>query len=133
VVEKSSVQAVFKKIDRSLEHLDTLNERAERFFEDNPQGLYRLHGKTNTQGTKQLFSVEMLKELPLAEWGVIVGDAVHCLRTALDQLVYQLSLDPDDSLGFPIFRSRKDWVTKSRAMLWGIPEPLIAAIDLAQP
>lgn len=124
---------IFAKIDRSLEHLKCLNEAAERFFDEDIDGIYRLHGDTNSQRTKHLFRIELLKELPTAEWGVIVGDAVHCLRTALDQLIYMLGIDPDDNSAFPICRTEKEWVTRAPAALWSVPHPLIAAINRSQP
>src|SRR5579864_4919392 len=122
-----------KKLDRSLEHLNSLKEHAEGFFGKDFYGVYRLHGETNSQRTKHLFRVELLQPLPLLEWGVIVGDAVHCLRSALDQLAYALSVDPDGNTAFPIWRTEKDWVTQAPAQTWGIPEPLIAAINKTQP
>jgi hypothetical protein len=128
-----NVMPVFAKINRSVEHLDALNEACKRFFEEQGEGLYRINGKPNTQRTKYLLRFEVLQPVPVVEWGVIAGDAVHCLRTALDQLTYELSLDPDNECGFPICRTRKDWETKSPAMLWGVPQDLIAVFDKSQP
>jgi len=127
------LEGIFRKLDRAVEHLDALNETAERFFEDSDDEIYALHGETNSQRTKHLFRVELLQPLPLIEWGLIVGDAVHCLRSALDQLAYSFCGDPDGNTAFPISRTRKEWVTKSPAMLWGIPDPVTAVIDRAQP
>jgi hypothetical protein len=124
---------VFRKIDRSREHLEALQDSAKRFFDEHGDSIYRLHGESNSQRTKHLLRVELLRPLPTVEWGVIVGDAVHCLRTALDQLVFTLSLDPDDNAAWPVCRTEKEWVTKAPAMLWGVPKPLIAAIDRSQP
>jgi hypothetical protein len=122
-----------KKLDRSLEHLDALNKHAERFFGEDFYGVYRLHAETNSRSTKHLFRVELLKPLPLLEWGIIVGDAVHCWRSALDQLAYALSLSSDGNTAFPMARTEKYWVTQAPAAMWGIPEPLIAAVDKTQP
>lgn len=128
-----SLEGVFKKIDRSLEHLNTLNQHAEAFFEEHGDNVYVVHGDANSQRTKQLFRPELLVEFPLLYWGIIAGDAVHCLRSALDQLAYTLSLSPSDATAFPICTTEKDWVTQAPAMYWGIPKPLIAAIDQSQP
>lgn len=124
---------IFQKIDRSLEHLNTLNESVEGFFEEHGDRIYIVRGETNSQRTKHLLRPQLLVEFPLLYWGIIVGDAVHCLRSALDQLAYTLSLSPNGDTAFPICTSEKDWVTKAPAMTWGIPKPLIAAIDQSQP
>jgi hypothetical protein len=70
---------------------------------------------------------------PAREWGIILGDAVHCLRSALDHLVYGLAGDPGGRTQFPIFTKKKDWVTRAPAMYWSVLEPLVAIIDDAQP
>jgi hypothetical protein len=127
------ILAVVLKLGRAQEHLETLRERAEGFFEEDTNGLYRLRGELNSQGTKLLFKVVMLRELPVVEWGVIAGDAIHCMRSALDQLVYQYSAFPDENTAFPIFRTKKGWYTRAPAMLYGVPETVIAVLHGAQP
>lgn len=127
------LDGIFQKIDRSLEHLNALNQHAERFFEEYGDRIYVVHGETNSQRTKQLFRPQLVVKFPLLYWGIIAGDAVHSLRSALDQLAYVLSTDPDGNTAFPICTRKKDWVTQAPAMMWGIPEPFIAAIDKSQP
>jgi hypothetical protein len=128
-----SIEGVALKINRSLEHLDALNKSGEAVFKDDMYGVYAIQGEANSQRTKYLFRAKMLKPLPVVEWGIIVGDAVHCLRSALDQLAYTLSVDPDGNTAFPMCRTKKDWVTQAPAMTWGIPEPFVALIDAVQP
>lgn len=126
------LEGCFRKVERSQEHLKTLNERVYGFFEEDLDGIYRLHGETNSQRTKCLFRAEILREIPVLGWGIIVGDAVHCLRSALDQLVYEISEDPENT-AYPVCLGRKEWVINSPACTWGVPESLIALIDQAQP
>lgn len=45
--------------------------------------------------------LKVRRPLPVIRWGVIIGDAVHDLRSALDQLVWELSVHHQRSLGFP--------------------------------
>lgn len=122
------------KIDRSREHLEAIDRRAQRFYEEDPDGIYRLHGKANAKRTKCLFRIEFTREFPFAEFGIMFGDAVHCLRSALDQLVFTISDDPDSmASSFPVARTRRDWVVKAPANVWGVSDSLIALIDQAQP
>jgi hypothetical protein len=132
-VDVPDLEGVFRKIDRAAEHLNALNKAAEDFFKAEFHGVYELYGETNSQRTKHLFRVKLLQPLPLLEWGLIVGDAVHCLRSALDQLAWSFSTDRGDHTAFPISITERDWVTKAPAAMWGIPKPLIAAIDESQP
>lgn len=127
------LEGVFRKLDRAMEHLNALNRAAEGFFKEDFHGVYELYGETDSHGTKHLFRVHLLKRLPLLEWGLIVGDAVHCLRSALDQLVWSFSDDPDGNTAFPIYELRKEWVTRAPVAMWGVPQSLIAAIDESQP
>ena len=128
-----NVMPVFGKLNRAEKHLDTLDEACKRFFGEKGETFYRIGGKPNSQRTKYLLRFEVLQPIPSVEWGVITGDAIHCLRTALDQPVYELSLDPDKNCGFPVCRTRKDWETRAPAMLWGVPKDLIACLDKSQP
>jgi hypothetical protein len=94
----------------------------------------RLNGETNSQRTKYLFRVEEVIEWPKLQWGIAVGDAVHCLRSALDHVVYGLATRPDSNTMFPICRTKKEWVTKAPAMYWSVhPAGVVAMIDEVQP
>ncbi len=127
--------AIFKKIERADKHLEDLNREAERFWDEKRGLLYRLNGEAEVKGShyRFLFRAELLQPLPMIEWGIRVGDAIHCLRSALDQLVYGISASPDGNTAFPIFGGAKEWFTKAPAMLWGIPEPVVTVIDRHQP
>jgi hypothetical protein len=128
------IEPILKKIDRARQHVVDMSESARKFFDDQDfYGLYRIHGETNSQRTKLLLRAELLKELPLIDWAIMVGDAVHCLRSGLDQLAWSLSLNPDKNTAFPICRTEKEWVTQAPASMWGIPDPLVAAINRSQP
>lgn len=109
-----------------------LNEERDRLLKANLH-VARLAGETNSQRTKYLFRVEAVIEWPELEWGIIVGDAVHCLRSALDQFVYGVAKAPDTATAFPICRTEKEWVTKAPAMLWSVHRGVIALIDQVQP
>lgn len=93
------------KVFASEQHLNRLDEAAERFFEDKTE-VASIAGEANSQRTKYLFRVESVIEWPRREWGIIVGDAIHCLRSALDHLVYGLASERDTRTQFPICRTR---------------------------
>jgi hypothetical protein len=121
------------KVNASSDHLNRLNASGERFFKDKTHGGFQVDGKPNAESTKYLFTIEGVPDYPSAEWGVVVGDAVHCLRSALDQLAYGLAAAPSRATQFPVCRSRRDWVTKAPAMCWSIPPAYVAVLDAVQP
>lgn len=66
--------------------------------------------------------------------GIIIGDAVHCLRSALDQLVAGLWTDQTNNrTRFPICRSEREWIVDAPGMYWSVPPAYVAVLDRAQP
>ena len=71
-------------------------------------------------------------EMPLNEWGLRIGDAVHALRAALDHLVWELCLPLElppwhrDYLAFPIYRQRAGYLASTRPGTRGLPIELLA-------
>jgi hypothetical protein len=123
----------YLKLERSQQHLQGLYESAERFFQADGGFFFTFNGESNAQRTKYVFTVDEVPDLPTLEWGIIVGDAVQNLRSALDQLVYAVATAPTDGCAFPIYKTEKDWTIKSPGLLWSVPEQIQAFIKAAQP
>ena len=127
------------KVARSLQHLDALNQSRQGFIEKEGQLTFSFSGKANSQRTQYLFRVgEVMNDLPLMDWGIILGDAIHCLRSTLDQMVYAVATDPTRDCGFPIYSGtehsgRKKWAIESPGLLVHIPEDVQAVIEAHQP
>src|SRR5436190_21354170 len=116
------------------EHMDRLNEAVEGWLEAKTE-VAALLGKANSQRTKYVLTVEDVIPYPAEEWGIILGDAVHCLRSALDQLMWGMC-DPNERgqrTQFPICLSRREWVTGAPAMHWGASEGFVKRLDNLQP
>lgn len=73
----------------------------------------------------------------MTRYGVIVGDIAHNLRSALDNLVWQLVLangqTPDRQTGFPVFLSVNDYRKRSLPRLHGVSADAQALIESVQP
>ncbi len=69
---------------------------------------YSQSGDKKAGGAEYRVYVEIQKPIPPI-WSVILGEAIHNMRSALDQLVYQLYLDAQGKIrngtAFPIFPS----------------------------
>jgi hypothetical protein len=102
------------KIARAREHLDVL--RAE--IDDALAAFLKTEGKLKVtvtrlgpKGRNDDLPVHLVLPLPTLRWGVIVGDVVHNLRSALDNAVEELTVThhggPLPATAFPVFRSRR--------------------------
>jgi hypothetical protein len=122
------------KVDRAIQHLQALEKAATEFGKAHGDPGFRCVVEPNSQRTKILVKIDEPVEFPEVEWGIIIGDAVHCLRSALDQLASGLWTDPTDSrTRFPICRSERDWIVEAPGMYWSVPPEYIAALNRAQP
>jgi hypothetical protein len=74
---------------------------------------------------------------PPPRLGVLVGDFVHNLRSALDHVVWQLALtrgdEPSTELQFPIVSDRERWPGAVRRRLPDVPDEAVRLIETMQP
>ena len=127
-----ALEACRIKAIAGAEHMDRFCESIDGFLEEERR-IAVLQGETNSQRTKYLFRVERMAPVPTREWAVMVGDAVHCLRSALDQLAYTFATDPSRLTAFPICLTEKEWVTQAPAQYWSIMGGLVKLFDRVQP
>jgi hypothetical protein len=123
-----------KKIDRAIEHLQTLDAAGQRFADKHGKPGIRCVVEPNNQGTRCCVKIVETPTFPEVEWGIIIGDAVHCLRSALDQLVFGLCLEPSKRRSaFPICRTERDWIIDAPGQIWSLPSKYLAIVHGAQP
>ncbi len=101
------------KLARAREHLEALRVASDAFWKLNP---YAIVGEFDAQAGEYVFKVRVYEEPP-PYLGVIVGDVVHNLRSALDYLAWELvKLAPatprEGVTGFPIFESEDEFLGK---------------------
>jgi hypothetical protein len=128
------VIAFGEKFQRACEHLKALDDAAELFSKEQGNPGFLGVGELNSQRTKYLLKIQQIPDPPTLQWGVIIGDAVHCLRSALDQLATALWTDkPTSATRFPICRTTREWVVDAPRMYWSVPSDYVAAFNRAQP
>lgn len=101
---------------------------------------YLIRTEPNADATEYRFYVEFVESLPSARWGLIFGDGVHCLRSALDHCVYAIAIKesgldppPDERvLAFPITENSSSW-DRARWHVRSLSEEAKAAIAGLQP
>ena len=74
------------RLDRALQHLRSLETEARRWRQGHP---YRVTHEPDPQTSKKRIRVEVLEQPPAAI-RLLIGDCVHNLRSALDNLIYEL-------------------------------------------
>jgi hypothetical protein len=125
------------KIDRAGEHIDALNGEIRHWAEGNP---YSIEAEPKGQSTHHRIYVRLHEVPDVRRWGLLLGDAVHNMRSALDHLVYALAIrvtgqDPPpgfDRLQFVIVDDPSDW----KGQMWHLKplsDEMRALIESVQP
>ncbi|HET6683285.1 MAG TPA: hypothetical protein VFG75_06280 [Gaiella sp.] len=130
---KSGFLGAIGKIGRALYQIKDLDERFRAFAEDRA---YNVGSDYTALPSSDLghyvFRIEKPR-VPNREWGVLVGEVVHNLRSALDQAVYAASVSPSRDNEFPVCRDPDDWDRRSSKLLKGVPPSAVKIIRSAQP
>lgn len=133
------------KIDRAIEQLEALHREVLN-LRDDPHAWTIVQGH-NTDGTKHFIRFDPRWQAGTAErWGVIAGEIIHDLRSALDHLVFQVILlnerTPDRWHWFPIlgtepsqgFVAATTWVQPDKhGPLTNVSREALALIEGCQP
>ena len=125
------------KFSRAQEHFTHLQQLVTAFFAPKP---YRIRTESNDDLTEHRFYVEFDTPVPETEWGLIFGDGVHCLRSALDHTVYAVAVkesgtDPPPAwreLMFPITEDVSKWKGQERRIKT-LGGPVRAVLKTLQP
>ena len=133
---KIDVSGCMAKIERAAQHLETLDEQIRSFLDISTYGVEAYVNKET--GWREM-KVQVYAAPPV-RLGVIVGDVVHNLRSALDHLVFELAGGKGSMTQFPIFtraadylEPRKDGTVAREVMLKGVLARDRAIIDQYQP
>lgn len=131
---------VREKLNRADCHLKTLHEEIGAFIDAKRDSIV---DDFEHERSSYVFWLQDLEEPPL-RWGVIIGEIVHNLRSALDHLVWQvikLKRKPRGKPGYPIWCKEPEggfcaWAYGSsnhRGPLFGASPRAIACIERTQP
>ena len=101
----------WKKLSRAQTHADALQKEGSTFEKSDAVGIV---GDTNGQAGDQVIRLSLKEEPPLDKWGLIIGDILHNLHSALECLAWQLAIvhygrEPTDSeaknIYFPLVKN----------------------------
>jgi hypothetical protein len=136
------LQGCWEKRDRAEEVLEALNREAETGAKD-PANVLSLFTQIDAKGTHYNLIVVEVWKAPVLRWGVMIGEIVHNLRSALDHLAYQLVLTGEcgqtlprqrwRNIYFPICDRKSDFRGQLAEKLPGVGLRQLALIEREQP
>lgn len=125
-------EGVDSKFARARRNVDEIAHEVQRFFSSTP---YRLERSETDEGDL-VYTVRVAAQPPM-EWALIIGDAVHNARSALDHLAYALVArdggTPGDHTSFPIANGPGGYGDKLRSGMRGARQATRDAIRDLQP
>jgi hypothetical protein len=129
------MESVDAKIARARVHLSTFETDVGKFIE---QARPRFIRKVDHESTKHWLVFFVEDPYPPIELSVVIGDFLHNLRSALDNLICGLVRkgNPTSTCSgrqFPIFIDRDKYLAKRSRMLKGVPKEACTLIDGLQP
>lgn len=139
----ASLDGPIAKLDRARVHFDALNESIEAYRGSKTHDV--ITTKIDPQTGEQVANLLILEDPKNPEWGLVLGDMVHNLRSALDHLVWQLVIlngeKPRRQNQFPIVGTKAEyWEVQANhtessrdRMLSRVSDPHRAFIDVVQP
>lgn len=132
------------KLARALEHLEAYNRVVQGWIDlhaHSPFGPFKNDFEVTSQGTRYIFYWDPVKEFPAVETGLLIGDFLHNLRSALDHLAYELAVaytiplpaKAAETSEFPIFWNGPMDARQEQAKIGYIHPDAINLIKAIQP
>jgi hypothetical protein len=132
------------KVARAQEHFRTLDDLVVAFSAE----AYRVELENDwTDSGDVIVFVEAVREPPALDWGPLIGDVVHNLRSALDNVIWALSdsgargpapnpvprKGPWRNVVFPVVLDSADWKSRVGLNLWALDTAQVAVLKKLQP
>lgn len=141
-LEGHRLAGVIEKFNRAKEQFDEFRSELDTFLDAEP-GPYFSRGEFDHDSWEWIERFQIRRELPL-RFGVILGDCIHNLRSALDHLICQVTLLdlPDGASAdgvcewtqFPIIsESERKFESKAKRMIPGLSADHRALVKHLQP
>lgn len=113
-VDPRALAGIERKIARANEHFARLHDEMAAWDARRP---WRLVPEAHDQGRKHFLRLRFLEPIPV-DWAIILGEAIHDLRSALDQAVYWLTVDWEGrelhGSQFPVYTKRVSFYQRAK-------------------
>lgn len=128
------IDAIREKIKRAKKHIDDFELIGGAFIRQAEPDVFRVD--TDPETGNEITTINKLA-VPPVDTGLIAGDAIHNLRSALDHLAYQLVLvagnTPSPGTGYPIFATAERYKTYKAGKVEGMSDAAKNFIDTTKP
>ena len=143
------------KIDRANKHIRSLARMISAFRKQayvvEAQPAFWSEPVAGTGGDVLIIFAAATRQPPSLLWGPVIGDIVHGLRSALDQVAWRLSVEyqatlgngpppypiprksPWRSISFPACRQHSEWQEQWSKKLWAVDPALKTVLKRFQP
>jgi hypothetical protein len=129
----ASLSSVRAKIERAKEHVRDLESRIQSFRNTDPYGV-RTEDDPNTG--EKVKRIQVRSRIPDA-FSLIIGDAVHNLRSALDHLACRLveanGNGPSTQTAFPVYQTAAEYAAGSVRKVQGMSPAAVNLVEATQP
>lgn len=121
------------KVERAEKHVRDFIAGDIAFEESRPYCFVR---EFNSQAGQYVFRIRQRQNVP-PQLGLIAGDAIHCYRSALDQVIWHsiakaISGEPGHCM-FPVFGSDSDYKAQAHTKINGIDSRAVDILDRIKP
>ena len=119
------------KLGRAQHHFDTLETEINSFIQTKR---YPLVVDKPTDNLR-IVRLDSAPEIPAEQWGLLVGDCIHNIRSALDYIAWRLAGSDcaDTNTQFPIFITREGWRHRGVSRVRRMKPEARALIERTQP
>lgn len=120
----------FLKIQRANKHIKDIEKSWERFSKTQMKHFSTVQGMRG-EGIEQISPIDPVPD----EFSLMIGDAVHNLRTALDHCVWSIFKihNPTKRHGFPVYSNVKDFKNDKDKRIFGCPKYLLPIFKKLEP
>ncbi|MGB7548294.1 MAG: hypothetical protein WBM14_11130 [Terracidiphilus sp.] len=129
----TAYEKVLAKYEWAKQHVNQLESAIDDFRSANPHSIATKHDNQRDEITYHLTAVPVIPD----HIGLMLGDAIHNLRTTLDHLAWALVAEAggtlDEHTSFPISNLSKDFKSVMGSRVKGLGEHCRKAIERVQP
>ncbi len=132
-------ESALEKIERARKHIDDLHAEVEAFWSTDHCQIGEVEYESSVSSSTVKYQITRVDSLP-NNIPLMVGDAAHNIRSALDHFAFAAVPTPNEDTAFPIWRKRNvakptgiQWQDKVDHQLKGASPRLLQAVKELEP
>lgn len=102
---------------------------------------FRLHQHNDEERREFWITIEFVEPPPLLEWALLLGDALHNYRVALDHVMWEIAVRHNypkpppkpEQVSYPIYRDEKGFNKWLKSLRFDLPDEFVEILRAHQP